>query len=302
VTPLLYALPGNAAFTAQLRAACRADEGELEARHFPDVESLGGRVTNPRGREAALVCTLDRPDGKLVPLLLAAATARELGARSVGLVAPYLPYMRQDRAFEPGECRSAAHVARLLSAHFDWLVTVDPHLHRYRTLDEIYAIPSTAVAAAPLLARWVAAHVERPLVIGPDAESRQWAEAVAAAAGAPWCVLDKVRAGDRRVALRLPDLSRWRRHTPVLADDIISTGATLAEAVRLLRARGFAPPVCVAVHAVFAAGAHDALLTAGAARVVTTNTIAHASNAIDVAAAVAAACQHAAYPPREIPA
>ena len=67
----------------------------------------------------------------MLPLIFAAATARELAAAKIGLVAPYLAYMRQDRRFNPGEAVTSRQVAGLLSSAFDWLVTVDPHLHRY---------------------------------------------------------------------------------------------------------------------------------------------------------------------------
>jgi len=288
MNPLVYAMPGNEAFAQRLCATWPADTGALAARRFPDGESLVRLDTAPRGRDAALVCTLHQPDAQVMPLLLAADTARELGARSVGLVAPYLAYMRQDRAFHSGESKSAAHFARLLSDHFDWLVTVDPHLHRFHSLDEIYSIPAGTVAAAPLLARWIADNVERPLLIGPDAESRQWITAVAAGADLPWCVLDKIRGGDRQVEIGVPDLTAWAGHTPVLADDIISSGGTMIEVIAQLRARRLPPPVCLAVHAVFAQWAWWSLMEAGAGQVVTTNTIVHASNGIDVSAAVAA--------------
>lgn len=297
--PLIYAMPGNDLFARLLRAAWPGDVGALAVRRFPDGESLVRLETPPGERDVALVCTLHEPDGQLVPLLFAAATARELGARSVGLVAPYLAYMRQDRRFQPGESRSAAHFARLLSQHFDWLVTVDPHLHRYHALDEIYDLPSATVHTAPLLARWIASHVPRPLIVGPDAESRQWVAAIAESAGLPWRVLEKVRSGDRQVEIRVPEPGGSDR-TPVLADDIISSGTTLAEVIGQLRAQGSRKPVCVAVHAVFAEWAYWLLLDAGAGQIVTTNTILHASNAIDVSAAVAQECRNllARLPPR----
>lgn len=288
--PLLYALPDNEAFTHALAAAWPGDAGELEVHRFPDGESRVRLATLPRGRDVVLVCTLHEPDARLLPLLFAAGAARELGARSVGLVAPYLAYMRQDRRFHEGEAVSAPHFARLLSSHFDWLATVDPHLHRVHALGEIFTIPTVVAPASPLLARWIAAHVERPLLVGPDAESRQWVERVAGEASAPFVILEKVRSGDREVELRVPDVSRWRGHTPVLVDDIISSGTTLGEAARALRAQGLDAPVCAAVHAVFAPGAYASLLAAGAARIVTTDTIAHASNAIPMAPAIAARC------------
>ena len=87
----------------------------------------------------------------------------------------------------------------------------------------------------------------------------------------------------------IPDLGTYRSCTPVLVDDIISTGQTMIAAVRRLRDQGVAAPVCVATHAVFAIDAEAQLRASGAARVVTTNTIVHQTNAVDVAPMVAAA-------------
>ena len=288
--PLLYALPENEAFTRALAAAWPGDVAGLEVHRFPDGESRVHLASLPRGRDVVLVCTLHDPDPRLLPLLFAAGAARELGARSVGLVAPYLAYMRQDQRFREGEAVSARQFARLLSAQFDWLATVDPHLHRVHALAEIFTIPAVTVPAAPLLARWIAAHVERPLLVGPDSESRQWVARVAEQASAPWVILDKERRGDRQVVLRVPDVGRWAQHTPVLVDDIISSGGTLVEATRALCGQGLRAPVCAAVHAVFAPWAYWALLEAGVARIITTDTIAHATNGVPVAPAIAAAC------------
>ena len=285
--PLLFALPGNENFCARLEQEMAAERGVLEYRRFPDGESYLRLRTAAGRRDAILVCTLNAPDEKTLALLFAARTARELGAKRVGLVAPYLAYMRQDRRFNDGEAVTSLHYARLLSEAFDWLVTVDPHLHRHASLGEIYAIPAAAVAASPALARWIISNVERPLILGPDSESEQWAAEVAAACGAPYAVMAKTRLGDRRVEIRVPPLAQWRGRTAVLLDDIISSARTMSRAVRKVREAGFEAPVCVGVHAVFAADAQAALREAGAGRVVTTNTIEHATNVIDVAALVA---------------
>ena len=144
--------------------------GAVEVHRFPDGEGRV-RLSGPvEGEDVVLVAGLDRPDDKVLPLLFAAATARDLGATSVGLVAPYLPYLRQDRRFQAGEGISARYFARLLSQAVDWLVTVDPHLHRIGTLAELFSVPAEALHAAPLLAGWIRRHVEKPLVLGPDAE------------------------------------------------------------------------------------------------------------------------------------
>lgn len=287
--PLLLGMPGNEAMTQALAERLRTAIVAREFRHFPDGETYI-RIDSPiQHAHLAVVCTLDRPDDKLLPLLFGAGTAKALGAASVGLICPYLAYMRQDRRFQSGESITSVHFAKLLSRWFDWLVTVDPHLHRRRSLSEIYDIPASALHAAPLVSAWIRDNVERPLLVGPDAESEQWVRAVAEGAEAPYVVLEKVRHGDRDVEVKVPQVERWNDRTPILVDDIISTAGTMIETIRHLAAQGFAGPVCIGVHGIFAANAYADLLAAGAGRVVTSNTIAHETNAIDVSALLAQA-------------
>ena len=280
--PLILAWPGNLDRAESLAARIDAELGKMTVRRFPDGETYLRIDTPVEGRPVALFCTLDRPDEKVLPLLLLAATAKDLGAARVGLIAPYLAYMRQDRRFQPGEGISSVYFARMLSGFVDWLVTVDPHLHRRRSLSEIYSIPTSVVHAAPLISEWIRANIESPVLIGPDAESAQWVSEVAKGADAPCLVLDKIRRGDREVEVSVPEVERWLKHTPVLVDDIISTARTLIETIGPLRRVDLSPPVCIGIHAIFAASAYDDLRKTGAARVVTCNTVPHASNAIDV--------------------
>jgi ribose-phosphate pyrophosphokinase len=283
--PIVIAMPGNEQLAADLAETLRFDLGHIEVREFPDGETYLRFVTAPDRRRVVLVCTLDRPNGKLLPLLFAASTARELGAARVGLVAPYLAYMRQDRRFKPGEAVTSRQVASLLSSAFDWMVTVDPHLHRYGSLSELYTIPTRVLHAAPLISSWIRDNVSAPLIIGPDSESEQWVAVVAKDAGGPYSVLEKVRRGDRDVEIKLKDLSLWRGRTPVLVDDIISSGRTMIEAVRLLTP-GWPLPICIAVHGLFADDS-DLLLERAGARIVTTNSVPHRTNAIELRAILA---------------
>ncbi len=289
MTPLLLALPGNEAMAARLGKTIGADIAEFG--QFPDGESHVRLLSGVSGRPLVIVATLDRPDAKFLPLAFTAATARELGATQVGLVAPYLAYMRQDRRFREGEAVSARLFANEISSIADWLVTVDPHLHRIHDLASIYSIPAVSLHAAPLLAAWIAQHVQSPLLVGPDEESAQWVEAVAKDAGAPFVVLEKRRNSDTDVEVTVPDVARWRDHAPVLVDDIVSTARTMIETLGHLNRAAMKPAICVGVHAVFAPGAYEALKAAGPARIVTANTIPHETNAIDVAPALAAAVQ-----------
>src|SRR5690242_4485591 len=148
-------MPGNAAMSALLAVALEAEKRSVEKLHFPDQESYVAIDGDPKDRAVVLLCTLDRPDDKILPLLFAADAARELGATQVGLVAPYLAYMRQDKRFAAGDAVSAHTFARVLTQSFDWLVTADPHLHRIKALSEIYKIPTRVAHAAGALASWI---------------------------------------------------------------------------------------------------------------------------------------------------
>ena len=286
--PVVIAMPGNERLADELATYLGLERGAATVRRFPDGESHVRIETSVEGRHAFIVCTLDRPDDKLIPLLLLACAVREAGALSVGLVAPYLAYMRQDRRFQPGETISARHVAAWISRHVDWLVTVDPHLHRIADLSQVYSIPSRVVHAAEGMASWVRSQVRQPLLIGPDEESAQWVSDVARRADAPFVVLTKTRRGDRDVEVSVPEVDRWRSYTPVLVDDIVSTARTMIETVSHLRRSGLAAPVCVAVHAVFAQTAFEDLRAVGAADIVSCDTIEHPSNRIALAPAIAA--------------
>ena len=289
--PVLFALPGSEALAQPLFAALDAEVGTIEHRQFPDGETYLRVVNDVSDREVILLSSLDHPDAKLLPLLFAADTARDLGARRIGLVAPYLAYMRQDIRFHPGEAVTSRTFAAILSRHLDWLGTVDPHLHRYHALSEIYRIPTQVVHAAPLLASWIKRNVARPLIIGPDLESEQWVSQVAADADAPFLVCEKIRSGDRDVTISIPNAPAFLDRQPVLVDDIASSGRTLAEAARQLVGMGFARPDCVVVHPLFAGDAAQ-VLGGLVERIVSTNAVAHTSNDIDVMPAIAEAVRH----------
>jgi ribose-phosphate pyrophosphokinase len=281
-TLTLYPLPGN---EERAQAIGRALEDRADVRvadctvhRFPDGESLV-RVQPPAAAsQVVLVCTLNDPDSKTIPLLMAASTLRELGAAQVGLVAPYLAYMRQDKRFLDGQAVSAREYAKLLSGYFDWMITVDPHLHRIHDLSEIYSMRCAVLRAAPRIAAWIKDHVQRPLIIGPDAESAQWAADVAARADAPVVVVEKTRLGDKDVHSTVPDLYLHPGRTPVLLDDIVSSGRTLVAVLDHLRQRHTLPPVCIAVHGLFAGDALSAVRTAGATTLAVTDTVAIAKH------------------------
>ncbi|MBX3155268.1 MAG: ribose-phosphate diphosphokinase [Deltaproteobacteria bacterium] len=287
---VLIAIPGNEAHAARLGERLGVEVLVPEVRHFPDGEMYVRLPREAIAGDVAIVGNLEANSFLQVAFL--AGTARDLGAVRVGLVAPYLAYMRQDACFNAGEGVTARYFARLVSSTVDWLVTVDPHLHRLDSLDRVYSIPTTIARAAPAIARWIADEVRDPVLVGPDAESAQWVSAVADRLGAPYVILEKTRRGDRDVSVAWAGAGpaappQLDGHTPVLIDDIVSTGRTMLEATRRLRAAGTAAPMCIAIHAVFADAVGDELVAAGASGIITCDTIAHASNRICVADPIA---------------
>ena len=260
----------------------------IERHRFPDGE-LKLRLPATLPPHVALLRTLAQPNEKLVELLLAARTARTLGATQLTLLAPYLAYMRQDMAFSPGEAVSQRIVGRFLADLFDAVVTVDPHLHRVATLAEAVPVPRTVVlSGAPLLADLIAQQRPGALLMGPDEESAQWIAQAAARHGFEHAVCRKVRHGDRQVDIALPEVA-VRGRAVVLLDDVASSGHTLAQAARGLLAAGAASVDVAVTHALFAADAGQLLFAAGIRRVWSTDCIAHPSNAVSMAPALAAA-------------
>lgn len=287
--PLLLSFPDDRDLAREIANCIGAETGRLVWHRFPDGESLVSIDEAVKGRDVILVASLRHPDRIALPLRFVVMTAREFGVRSLGLVAPYLAYMRQDRRFHPGEAVSAPLFARFLEEGVDWLVTADPHLHRNPDLSRLFEISTRTVATAPLIADWIKQNVTRPVLIGPDSESKQWVASIAARIDAPYQILEKTRRGDRDVSISIPDFSQAENGTPVIVDDIVSSGRTMIETAGHLRELGLPPAICVIIHPVFAGNAYEELLDAGVASLVSTNSIAHRSNAISIAGPLASA-------------
>lgn len=270
----------------RLAAATGLPWALIERHRFPDGE-LRLRLPDRLPPQVVIWRGLQQPNEKLVELLLAARTARTLGAQQLTMVSPYLAYMRQDMAFRPGEAVSQRIVGAFLAGLFDALITVDPHLHRVAMLEAAVPVREAVVlSGAPLLADFIATQRTNPLLIGPDEESLQWVSQAARRHGWTGAVCRKTRHGDCEVDIALPDLPVAGRPV-VLMDDVVSSGHTAAQAARGLLQAGAASVDVAVTHALFAPGALALLHAAGVGQVWSTDAIEHPSNAVSIVPAVA---------------
>lgn len=287
MTAALYAFGVDDLPAARLAAALGAPLRQISLHTLPDGESLP--VVPPPPATALLYRSLDRPDDKLMPLLLAADALRRAGAERVVLVAPYMPYLRQDAVFAPGQPLSRDVLGALLGPAFDRIVTVEPHLHRTADLTPVFhGTPVSSLSAAGVLAQQIGRFAD-PVIVGPDAESAPWVRRIADDLGAPFLVGDKVRRGDRAVEVTLEGAALVAGRRAVVVDDICSSGATLIAAAQRLRAAKAGSVEIVIVHDLSRPGLGAALRRAGVTSVIATDSCGHHSNTLHLAPLLAAA-------------
>lgn len=279
---IVFALPENEKMASRLAKEIQAEMGELSLRHFPDGESYVRVLSEVKNKTVFLYSPLNHIDPKFLTLYFLCGILKSLGSKRIILVAPYLSYMRQDKIFHPGEGITSVYFASLISEMADELITIDPHLHRIKDLGEIYTIPTHVLQTADLMSEWIKKKVDRPIIIGPDEESEQWVSKVADNSNSAYVILSKTRLGDNKVEISIPNIENYKGHTPVLLDDIISTGGTMIETSKQLKKLGMKKPICICVHPLFSEGAYENLEKNDIKRIVTCNTIEHPSNDIDV--------------------
>lgn len=262
---------------------------QLDSQFFPDGEVYLRFRDNVRGKKVVLIQSMQpRTNDALIEMLFASATAKDLGAKKVILVAPYLSYMRQDKRFKPGECISNEIVAKFIDDYVDQVMVVDPHLHRDKSLSIFFKIKSTRLTANPLIAAYIKKKIKNPLLIGPDWESYKWARATAEMIGAESVILKKKRFSGRRVKVYFGEKIDVKGKNAVLVDDMISTGGTLLKTIEHLKKLGMKRFTAIAIHGVFSEGALKKLQKAGT-KVITANTIENPTAKLDISGIIAEA-------------
>ena len=277
----LHYLPGDRHAAERLGRHLGISVFAISVHTFPDKEN---RIrVHPVKGTVILYATLNAPNEKLLYLAFAASALREAGAKRLVLVAPYLCYMRQDKAFQAGEAVSQRVIAGFLSAYFDRVLTVDPHLHRIDDLQSIFTnCKADVLSATGLIAGILSAETaaDRRLLVGPDSEAKQWVQAIATKLMIPFIIGEKIRTNDRQVAVTLPKDKNIHGTRVIIVDDVISSGATICRCAEALLQAGAQEIEVVAVHILCSDGDITAMKEAGVSRIRSTDSIPHPTNAI----------------------
>ena len=240
---------------------------------FPDGESYVKMPEGIEGEDVVLVQSTYSPQDKhIMELLLMADTARELGAKSITAVVPYMAYLRQDRRFLDGEAISSQAVLRLInSVGVSSLAVVQPHKS---TPFDAFNGRVCIVDPVPVQAKAISKILNDPIVLAPDKGGVARAKELAEILGCKYSHIDKVRDSITwEVKIEAPLVGSFKGKDVVIIDDIISTGGTIAQASREVLSKGAEKVVAVATHLVMASGAKDRMKGAGVSEIFGTNTV-----------------------------
>ena len=277
---LVVSCTGGLHLAKKIAQKAGVDYGEIEVERFPDTE-IKIRLPDVKGKEVYFVQSfypgMNDANDRIIEVLFAAYTAKELGARKVFLIAPYLAYLREDKRFEEGEAISAKILSKLFKI-FKRVYVLEPHLHRFKKFSDFFP-NAVRVDLSEEVSEYIKKNVKKPYVLaGPDGESQQWVEPVAERLGCEYIILKKKRVSSRKVKVSGKSMMAERI---IIIDDIISTGHTLLEAVKKFSGEKY----FIGMHGLFSENALGKLRKKG--RVVVSNSIPSLASKIDCSDALA---------------
>lgn len=292
---LVYGGSASQDLAVRVAKAIGEEPGRLEVKKFPDGERYIRFHDNVKDQNVAIVQSLyHTPDEKIFETLLLTDTLRDLGAASITVVAPYLAYARQDSRFYPGEAVTSKSVAKFLEmAGATNFLTIDCHLHRMGDVSKVFDIPASNLSAMPLLGLYALNTLKprNPVVVAPDEEAEQWAGVVAKELDTEHVAFKKVRTRkegetESKVTVDTGNVKLKGRDV-VFADDIISTGGTIATAAKACRKNGAKRIFALCTHPVLADDAVKRLKMAGVLKIIGTDTIPSPVSKVSVAPVIA---------------
>ncbi len=259
MNPAIVCGSAHTALGERIASALGVAPCDRSIERFPDGEMRIVLREPVRGRDVYVVQPTSAPVGEhLLELAMLGDAAVRAGATRVIAVVPYFGYARADRRQREGEPLAGRLAADLISAAgFARMIVVDLHapaIEGFFRMPVEHLEPQPAVIAAlrPVLP-------ERAVVVSPDLGGAKRADAFGRKLGVPVAIVHKQRtSGSDVAAIRITgDVDGL---APVIVDDMISTGGTIAAAIGALKEHGARDDVTVvATHGLFAANALDRL-------------------------------------------
>ncbi|MEE9594622.1 MAG: ribose-phosphate diphosphokinase [Candidatus Hydrothermarchaeales archaeon] len=265
----------------------QAELGALAIKRFPDGELYLRVESDVKGKSCAVLQSTCRPqDSNIVELLILLENLKELGAEKVVTVVPYYGYSRQDQVFREGEAVSARVFAKHVSMHSDEFYTINIH---EKNILKYFDIPAHDLDADKTLGEYFKTYeFEDPVVIGPDEGAEGLAMGIAKVLECDPDCLQKMRIRPGEVEMKPKSLDVEGKDV-FLVDDMIDSGGTMAEAIRMLLSQNARNVLVGSVHPVLTGNVVSRLFSAGAVDVVATNTIPTDISFITVSGIIASA-------------
>jgi ribose-phosphate pyrophosphokinase len=242
---------------------------------FPDGESyIRFETTSLRNEDVVIVQTTSPPqDQRLIQLMLMADNAKEMEARTITAVVPYFAYSRQDKRFIPGEAFSIKTIVKLLhNSGVTNIITVNAHSP---TLLKNFNVPIIDLSAVPLLAEYFKANklVENPLSVSMGKKALGLAQEADNVLHGGYDYLTSRRdTTTGSVTLEDKPLPVKNRDT-IIFDDIISSGGTMAKAVKMIKDKGSRKVYSACVHPLLIGDSQKHIIENGAEDIIGTDAV-----------------------------
>ena len=267
----LFAGTASQVLGTRIATACGQYLCSLKLQRFSDGELYPVFEEPIQGAQVVLIQATYPPAEHIMELLLMIDAAKRAGACQVIVVAPYLGYMRQDKAYDAGGPIGARLQANLLiTAGADRLLTCDSHTEK---LDSFFNGPVGQLTSSPVFIPYInKLALEKFVFAAPDAGGMARAERYAQHFGTDLVVCNKQRPTPNEVA-QVHVTGNVKGADVILVDDIVDTGHTLCRAAEQLKVQGARSVRAFCTHPILSGFAYQNLEASVLEELVVTDTI-----------------------------